>query len=212
MSSERSKLPGVLMLLLSALGFLVSALVCCGCCFQPCVLQPAPTTPSELMPVASTAACDPSRVLQLRTLVLAINSLRGKTALIKSPALFKSASLAGLVWLGIMAFSVLAIRAQAAWFIFVPLTLLAVVIPVWWLVELSRRRLPRSTAFREWGTLSIGLSAAPLLIMTIEIILVVLIALVVLLVLGSQPGFMEQLGQITKNLDLYQGGVASLRN
>ena len=45
----------------------------------------------------------------------------------------------------------LAVRAQAAWFVFVPLTLLAVAIPVWWLVEFSRRGLAAFHAFSRMG-------------------------------------------------------------
>lgn len=213
MPSENKKLPGVLMLLLSALGILFSLLIAAGVVFNLAVLRSTASTPVELLPVASSGALALlAGMLQIPTLVLAIKSLRGKVSLIKHPALFKPASLAGLAWLGIMIAGVLAIRAQAAWFVFVPLTLMAVAVPVWWLVEFSRRGLPRSTAFREWGTLSIGLSAAPLFIMLVEITMVVVIALVVLVVLGSQPGFLEQLGKITQNLNLYQGGVEQLEH
>ena len=104
----------------------------------------------------------------------------------------------------------LAVRTQVAWFFFVPLTLLAVAVPVWWLVEFSRRGLPRSTPFREWGTLAIGLTAAPLLIMVIEITMVVVIALAVLAVFISRPDLLGQMQNITQDLDLYQGGIEQL--
>ena len=199
------------MLLLSALGIFVSLLIAAGVVFSLGTLQSMSSTPVELRPVASSGALAIlAGLLQIPTLVLAINSLRGKVSLIKQPALFKPASRAGLVWLGVMLTGVFAIRAQAVWYVFVPLTLLAVAVPVWWLVEFSRHGLPRSTAFREWGTLTIGLSAAPLLIMLMEITMVVVIALAVLVVLGSQPGFLEQLGKITQYLDLYQGGIDQL--
>jgi hypothetical protein len=90
------------------------------------------------------------------------------------------------------------------------LTLLAVSIPVWLLVEISRNGLPRSSALREWGTLTIGLTIAPLLIMLIEIFMVAVITIAVLISLGTQPGFLEQVGVIVQNFDLYQGGIDQL--
>ena len=211
MPSESKKLPGVLMLLLSALGILFSVLIVAGVIFSLKVLPSSDSSVVEQLPVASSGALALLvGLLHIPALVLAVRSLRGKVSLVKHPALFKRASLAGLVWLGIMAAGILAIRAQAARFIFVPLTLFAVAVPVWWLVEVSRLGLPRSTAFREWGTLTIGLSAAPLFIMLVEISMVVVIALAVIVVLGRQPGFLEQLVNITQNLDLYKGGIEQL--
>lgn len=211
MPSESKKLPGVLMLLLSALGILFSLLIVAGVVFS-LPLQPQSATSSvEQISIASTGALALLvGLLQIPTLVLAIRSLRGKVSPVKHLSLFKAASIAGLVWLGLIAAGFFAVRAQAGWFLFVPLTLLAVAIPVWWLVEFGRRGLPRSTSFREWGTLAIGLSAAPLLIMMIEISMVVVIILAVLVVFISRPDYLEQLSRITQNFGLYQGGIEQL--
>ena len=211
MPSESKKLPGALLLVLSGLGFLIGMLAAAGVIFSLVRLPDSASSPADLLPVASAGALALlTGLLHLPALVITLKSLRGKATPINQPALFKAASLAGLGWLIIMVAGVFAIRAQAAWYIFVPLTLLAVAIPVWWLVEFSRRGLPRSTALREWGTLTIGLSAAPLLIMLIEIFLVVVIALGVLVVLSGQPDIMEQLSQVTQNFDLFQGGIDQL--
>ncbi len=211
MPAESKKLPGVLMLLLSALGILFSLLMAAAVAFTLQLQLPTTILSVEEMSLASTGALALLiGLLQVPALILAVRSLRGKVSLVQHPSLFKAASIAGLGWLGIIVAGILAVRTQVAWFFFVPLTLLAVVIPVWWLVEFSRRGLPRSTPFREWGTLAIGLTAAPLLIMVIEISMLVVIALAVIIVLGSQPGFLDQLAKITQNLDLYQGGIEQL--
>ena len=208
MPSKSKKLPGALLLLLSALGILFSLLAAAGVIFSLASLPDFASSPADLLPVVSTGALALlTGLLHLPTLVIALKSLRGKATPFNRPALFKAASLAGLGWLIILVGGGIASRTQAAWVVFVPLTLLAVAIPVWWLVEFGRRGLPRSTALREWGTLTIGLSAAPLFIMAVELMLVLVIVLVVLVVLGGQPGIMEQLGKITQNLDLYQGGI-----
>jgi len=205
MPSESKKLPGVLLLLLSALGILFCFISAAGVAFS---LQFSAASSFEILPVASAGALAfLAGLLQIPTLVLAINKLRGKVIPVTKLTLFKPATLAALGWLVIMVGSVIASRAQTAWYVFIPLTLLAVAIPVWWLVEFSRRGLPRSTALREWGTLTIGLTTAPLLIMLIEVFMVAVIALAALVLLSSQPGFIEQLGRVTQNLDLYEGGI-----
>ena len=211
MPAESKKLPGALMLLLSALGILFSWLIVAGVLFSLRHQPLAASSSVEKMSIASSGALALLvGLLQIPTVVIAVRSLRGKVTIVKHLSLFKAASIAGLAWLGLIAAGFLAVREQANWYLFVPLTLLAVVIPVWWLVEFSRRGLPRSTSFREWGTLAIGLSAAPLLIMVIEISMVVVIALGVLAVFVSRPDYLDQLGNITQNFSLYQGGIEQL--
>ena len=211
MPSESKRLPGVLMLLLSALGILFSWLIVAGVVFSLQFQLPSTALSVEEMSLASTGALALLvGLLQIPALVLAVRSLRGKVSFVHHPSPFKAASIAGLAWLGIIAAGILGILTQAAWFFFVPLTLLAVAVPVWWLVEFSRRGLPRSTPFREWGSLAIGLTAAPLLIMVIEISMVVVIAVAVLAVFISRPDLLDQLRNIIQDLDLYQGGVEQL--
>ncbi len=211
MQPEGKKLPGVLMLILSALGILISLFIAAGVAFSLSSLRSIFSSPLEMMPAASAGALALLiGVLQIPTLVLAVNSLRGKPTPLKYPSLYKPASLAMIGSVIILLVGVLAIHVQAAWYIFVPLTLLLVAIPVWWIVEFSRRGLPRSTALREWGTLTIGLTAAPLIIMVVELSMVVIAALVVLAVLISQPALMEQLAESAQNLDLNQGGIEQL--
>jgi len=95
-------------------------------------------------------------------------------------------------------------------FLLALLTVAAVIIPVWWLIEFSRRGLPRSTKLREWGTLTIGLTVTPIVIIIIEFILVVIAAVVVMIRLGFQPDMSSQLLSFLENMGLYQGGMGEL--
>ncbi len=211
MPSASKKLPGVLMLLLSALGILFGLLIAAGVLLsfqhQP---HSAPLSVEQMSAASSGALALLVALLQFPTLIIAVRSLRGKTTLVKFPSLFKAASLTGLVWLGLIVAGILAVRAQINQYIFIPLNLMVVAIPVWWLVEFGRRGLSRSTSLREWGTLAIGLSAAPLLIMTIEIAMAAAVTLAVLVVFLRQPDYLNQLGNITQNFGLYQGGIEQL--
>jgi hypothetical protein len=211
MPSEKRKVPGVLLLMLSALGILISLLLVASVIFSLVNLSNSASLPPDMLTVASAGGLAIlTGLLHLPALIISLKSLRGKATPVKQPALFKAASWAGLGWLLILGAGVLAIRSQVSIYLFVPLSLLAVTIPVWWLVEFSRRGLPRSTALREWGTLTIGLSLMPLLIMLIEIIMVVVIGLAALVALATQPAAMEQLSRIMQILDLYQGGIDQL--
>lgn len=199
-------MPGVLLLLLSTLGIffgvLTTAAVVYGFSFQDEASRlPTALTGGLVLLIAG---------LQVPVFVLSIRSLRGKSTTPVVPSLFKPAMAAGLAWLALLAGGILASRAQAPWPVMVPLTLLAVALPAWWLVEFSRRGLPRSSALREWGSLSIGLSAAPIIIMLAEVLLLLVIALAAVVVLAAQPGMLDQLTNITSGLNLGQGGMQDL--
>ncbi len=199
------------MLLLSTLGILFSFLVAAVVVFSLRFQLASPDLSIEETSLASTGVLALLvGLLLIPNLVFAVRSLRRKSSLIRHASLFRASSVAGLAWLGLILAGSLAVHEQVAWFFYVPLTLLAVVVPVWWLVEFSRRGLLRSTPFREWGTLAIGISAAPLLIMMIEVSMALLIALAVLVVFISRPDLMAQLQSISQIIDLYQGGIEQL--
>jgi hypothetical protein len=211
MPSERNRLPGALLLVLSALGILIGWLSAALVFFSLIILPNSASLPADQLTVASIGALAfLTGLLHVPALVLSIKSLRGKATPIKNSSLFKPALLAGIGWLIIVVFGYYAFRTQVSWHIFVPLTLLASAIPVWWLVEFCRRGLPRSTALREWGTLTIGISVMPFLIMLIELIMVAVLALGVILILSGQPAFMKQFGSLMHNLNLNQGGINQL--
>ena len=94
--------------------------------------------------------------------------------------------------------------------ILAPLTIAAISIPAWWLVEFSRRGLPRSTKLREWGTLTIGTTIIPIIIISIEMIFILFVIIAVLIAAGLQTGFKNQIGWLIHILALYQGGMEEL--
>ena len=103
MPSESKKLPGVLMLLLSALGILFSMLFFAAVVFSLQLKLPSTILSVEETSLASTGALALLvGLLQIPTLVLAIRSLRGKATFVQHSSLFKAASIAGLAWLGII--------------------------------------------------------------------------------------------------------------
>jgi hypothetical protein len=91
--------------------------------------------------------------------------------------------------------------------LFLPLLhVLAVGLPVLWIVSLAIRALPVGSPQRLWGVFGSGLVLGPLLIMALEIAALIGFILIGILILISQPGLMEQLQTILESL---QQGVAT---
>jgi RsiW-degrading membrane proteinase PrsW (M82 family) len=101
-------------------------------------------------------------------------------------------------------------RGESINLLLAPLTILGIAIPIWWMIEFARRKLPRSTGLREWGSLTVGLSAAPLIIIIIETVMVILIGILLIFALSTQPGVMQDLTAIFKDFDLTQNDLESL--
>ena len=211
MESERKKLPGALLLLLSALGFFFGTLAAIAVIIGVPFGLGSALSDAEALPLLSSGMLAlVVAALNLPAFFLSIRYLRGKTIDTRYSKLFIPATLFLFLWAAALGAGYLIIRSTISFLALAPLTVIAVAIPVWWLVEFSRRGLPRSKALREWGTLAVGLSAAPLVIMVVEILLVVLIAVVVLIALSAQPGVMSQLSGIFENIELYQGSLEQL--
>lgn len=211
MANERKKLPGALLLLLSALGFLFSLITALIALLGAPLLADSAASFSDRLPILSSGMLAlVMALLNLPTLILSIRYLLGKSVNVRKASLFKPASVFILVWAAVLAAGFFTARNSTFPLLLAMLTVFAVSIPVWWLVEFCRRGLPRSLALREWGTLAVGLSAAPLVIMATEILLVVLIGVVVFFALSAQPGAIAQISEVFQNIELYQGSLEQL--
>ncbi|MDO9546531.1 MAG: PrsW family glutamic-type intramembrane protease [Pelolinea sp.] len=211
MTFKKSKIPSMLLLILSALGILFGAgivgLTLAGAYFLP--VDKGST--SEVLSIATTSllsflVC----ILNLPTFISSIRKLKQKPSPHPLPPLFQKANYLIILWLLLISIGYFISQGNNATFFLVPLTIAAVSIPVWWLIECARRGLPRSTKLREWGTLTIGLTITPIIIILIEMILVALMVLVVMIGLGFQHDLNNQILPILGNLNLYQGGIAEL--
>jgi hypothetical protein len=74
--------------------------------------------------------------------------------------------------------------------------ILALLIPIWWLVEFGRRQLPLGSSQRSWGLVSISLGVTPLITLLAELILTVLVVLVVFMKLSVEPVWMDKFNQL----------------
>jgi len=208
MPSETKKLPSVLMLLLSALGILISLLIAAGAIWGGMDISSTAAEALTLFSVGVLAFF--ISLLIIPGLIFSIQKLKGRETALKHASLFKNAKLAMIAWGVLLAAGVLLSKDQSSPYVLAPVTILCVALPIWWLIEFSRRGLARPSLLKEWGTLTIGLTAAPLVIMLVEIMLVIVVALVVMVLLGMQPGTLSEIMELTASLDSSQGGMEAL--
>ncbi|MBM3137573.1 MAG: PrsW family intramembrane metalloprotease [Chloroflexi bacterium] len=210
MPEDRKKLPGVLLLMLSALGFFFglagALLTLVGLSFTGDGIGFA----ESLSVVSSGLLSFMIALLNLPAIVVSIRYLRGKPIDVAARSLFKQASLSLILWGGTLAAGTFAIENANAPLLVAVLTVAAVILPIWWLVEFSRRRLPRSNAAREWGTLAVGLTVSPLIIIVIEILLMVVVGVGIFFALSTQPEAIRQIREILRNIDEYRGSLEQL--
>jgi hypothetical protein len=81
-----------------------------------------------------------------------------------------------------------------------PIQVLAIVIPVWWLIETGRRSLNVRDPQRAWGVLSVGITVSSTVIMAVEVIILILAAVLAGIWLSQNPALMEQFTRIMQRL------------
>ena len=213
MISKKLNIPSVLLLLLSALGIFFGLMAAAMTLTSAYVFSTDSLPATDEMSVLSTSVLLIFiSVLNIPTLIISIKKLQRKPTPQSLEPHLQKANYLILLWLLMITVGFLLSRDENGIFFLAPLTVTAVIIPVWWLIEFSRRGLPRSTKLREWGTLTIGLTVTHAVIIIIELILVIIAAVVVMIGLGFQPGLSSQLLSFLENINLYQGGIGELEH
>lgn len=76
------------------------------------------------------------------------------------------------------------------------INVLALLIPIWWLVEFGRRRLPNSSPQRNWGLISTSVGLTPVIVILVETFIAILMIIGVLAWLSREPGWMAKFNQL----------------
>ena len=136
-------------------------------------------------------------VLNIPSVVLAVRALGGKSAGLKLRfSAYRLASFAILTVPLILLLGHFVSQSSFAWLVLPFLNFLALLFPVWWIIEFGRRSLPSGTPQRSWGLVSVSLSITPFVVILVEMFFLILVVLAVLLVLGAQPAWMELFNQL----------------
>jgi len=211
MAPDRRILPSVLLLILSALGFLVSLLAAAGTLWGYFRLDMEIASRAEQILLATGGMLFLLvTLLHVPTIIFTLMDLFRKDISFVFPSLFTPANISIGIWVLAIAGGTYLSGRNGSPAILAFLTILGTAIPIVWLVEFNRRKLPRSTPLREWGTLSIGLTAAPFLIMLVEIMIVIIVVIVVIFTAGMQPGFMESIRPLLEEAPQTSGSIEEM--
>ena len=148
--------------------------------------------------------------LNIPALVYSIRDLRCKESIPNHTSLFRTANYGLILWAALLAAGTILNRNYPYTPWLAPITILCVLIPIWWLIEFGRRGLKRPAPLYEWKTLTIGLTLAPVTILIIETLLVILVAVVVIILLGFQTDMLSNLVNLAPSLELSSGGMEQL--
>jgi hypothetical protein len=72
----------------------------------------------------------------------------------------------------------------------------ALVLPIWWLVEIGRRQLPSGSPQRSWGLVSAGLGLVPLLVILVELAASLVVIILIFSFLSNDPAWMQKFSQL----------------
>lgn len=103
--------------------------------------------------------------------------------------------------LDLAAASLLSTRPNGVNQVLMPLlSLLAVGVPIWWLIELGRRGL-RTTPLRTWGTVSASLMGTVPLVIIVELFGFLLLGILILIwLVGQSPDLLTQIQQLGESM------------
>lgn len=81
-----------------------------------------------------------------------------------------------------------------------PLTILAIGIPLWLVLQLGWHKLYLGSPQRQWGLLSVSLVITPWIILLAEIILIIILGSILITWFTSQPNLVEEINRLTQRL------------
>ena len=211
MVSKWRKTPSVLLLILSALGILFGAVITAIILADAVFLKSRNgSIPNYLSVITTCVLSLIICILNIPTFFSSLKCLKQKASKHPLPSLFKTSNYLMLFWPVIMLAGYMLSQNETTAIFLPPITIISIAVPIWWLVEFSRKGLPRSTKLREWGTLSLGITFTPVLIILIELIVVAFTIITVLIGLGFQGDFNFLFRSFLNNKTTYQSGISQL--
>jgi hypothetical protein len=91
-------------------------------------------------------------------------------------------------------------NTQLSWILLPPLHVLAIGVPIFWLLLLGLRGLSIGSAQRDWGAFGAGITLSPILIMILEITALLAVIFLGLIYIFSQPDLLAQLDFLINRL------------
>ena len=216
MRDKRKTLPSVLLAILGALGILIGLSIAGLLLASTILLKSEPILKSYQSDTFSLFAiiflAITTCVFNFFTFKASIRYLQSKASKpITSPG---KKALWGFLFLWVITLTAGYFASQKPdWFLVLALlTTFAILLPIWILISIARIGLPRSTRQREHGTLTIGLTVSPILIILAEMVLIVGAAMVVIFTLGFQDQLSAQIPELLEGLASTNSGMADVES
>jgi hypothetical protein len=143
--------------------------------------------------------------LALPSLFYGYQRLSGRELRLALPDGYRVSTLLLLVWPVVLALGALIANTSIAWLLLPPLLLLAVAIPLWWLVERARRKLPLNSPQRSWGLLSFSIFITTPIATVVEILVFIFIFIAFVIWISSRPDLAAQMEQLGRQIIQAQG-------
>ncbi len=112
-------------------------------------------------------------------------------ATLRARAPFKAASIAMIAWVVVLLLGEFFTGSGVFTFLQAILNILAVGLPLWWLFELGRRKLPPGSELTTQGALSFSTTLIPILTIFAELLALAIFVLLVFSAFRNQPGFLD---------------------
>ena len=109
---------------------------------------------------------------------------------------FRTAAVMILLWPLVLALGSMLSTSSLAWLFLPPLQILAIGLPIWFLVELVRRGLPTGSRQRGWGIFNASMFLMTPAAVVIELVLFVALAVAFAVWVSGQPALLEELEQL----------------
>lgn len=198
MERNSPKIPGVLILVTASLGVFFNLLVAGFMFWSSSKILGSENMLEAVTNIRKTATLSIGiGILNLPAFVLSIKRLKGIQFRRKTQSLFKSATWLFIAWIILMFLLQRHAKFQNYGGLRAALTFILIAIPIWWLVEFARKGIQRQDTLIEYGSLSLGLTFIPFVIIILEgLSILFIIFLFLLLCFYFQPKILTNIAEI----------------
>ncbi len=155
--------------------------------------------------------CGLVAALAFPSLFFSIQRLRGTTLALPQMDGFRIATVCLFIWpLVILLGSWASAQASYSWLVLPPLQILAISLPVWWVIEFARRGLLSGSLQRNWGIVNFSLLITTPLVVIVEMFVFLFLLLLFILWIIDQPALLSELKSLALNFQLAQSDPESI--
>lgn len=139
--------------------------------------------------------------LSLPAVVFSLLEIRGKPIRWQPKLKYFYLASAGLLVWGLLVFLFKPAESSSiAWLLLPPLVLAVTLLPLWWYIEIGRRRLSLTSPAQGWGVISFSLMVTVPIILLLELVVLGVALLIAGVYISSQPEFASQLANLQRML------------